>query len=117
MRLPAFVSLVESNKKVNGRRPLAALEGHTRDISAHGLAIVVPAIRIDEHYLVGEGRMLLIELQLSGRTIQIRAAPVRYERLDEDESDSGYLIGVRINEMSEDDRAVYSEYIDVPLRK
>lgn len=115
VRLPGSVSLIEKTKKVNSRRPLAVLRGHTRDISGHGLGIVVPAIHIDGHYLVGEGRTLMVELQLPDGPVQIKVLPIRYERLDEDESASGYLIGARITEMSDDDRKRFITYVGTLL--
>lgn len=111
VQLPVSVSLIEKVKKVNSRRPLATLRGHTRDISADGLAIVVSAIHIDGHYLVGEGRILLVELELPDGAVQIKINPVRYERLDEDESMAGYLIGSGITQMSDEDRSRFMAYI------
>lgn len=111
VRLPASVSLIEKVKKVNSRRSLATLRGQTRDISRDGLAFVVSAIHIDGHYLVGEGRTLLVELELPDGTVQIKVTPVRYERLDEDESLLGYLIGAGITQMSDEDRERFMAYI------
>jgi hypothetical protein len=80
------------------------LEGYTRDVSATGLALILPAIRIGEHYLIGEGRNLHLMLEFPAGPIQMDVTPVRYERLDE-EMEKGYLVGVHIAEMSDDDRA------------
>jgi PilZ domain-containing protein len=110
VRLPASVSLIEKTKKVNSRRSHATLQGETRDISGDGLAIVVSAIHIEGHYLVGEGP-LLVELELPDGTVHIKATPVRYERLDEDESASGYLIGAGITQISDEDRRRFMAYI------
>lgn len=112
VRLPVSVSLIQKTKKLNGAPPAAALGGHTRDVSSDGLSIIVPAIHIDGHHLVGEGRTLLIELQLPDTTVLLKATPVRYERLDEDETDSGYLIGMHITDMRSDELAEYKEYIE-----
>ncbi|MEO8434044.1 MAG: PilZ domain-containing protein [Pyrinomonadaceae bacterium] len=111
VELPVTVSLIEKVKKVNSRKPLATLRGHTLDISADGLAIVVSAIHIDGHYLVGEGRILLVELELPDGPAQIKVNPVRYERLDEEESLAGYLIGSGIAHISDDDRKRFMAYI------
>jgi hypothetical protein len=116
-RLTISVSLVQKTRKLNGARPDAALLGETRDVSSDGLAIIVPAIHIDGHHLVGEGRALLVELQLPERTIPIKVEPVRYERLDEDEANAGYLIGLRITELGGDERVYYDEYIANMLEK
>ena len=111
VELPVIVSLIEKVKKVNSRKPLATLRGHTRDVSADGLAIVVSAIHIDGHYLVGEGRILQVQLELPDGAVQIKVNPVRYERLDEDESTVGYLIGSGIAQISDDDRKRFLAYI------
>jgi hypothetical protein len=85
-----------------------ALYGYTRDMSASGLALVLPAIRINNIYLMGEGRTLEILIEHESEPIVIYAVPVRYERLEEGEADKGYLIGVRISEMTEGDRTRYT---------
>jgi hypothetical protein len=38
-------------------------------------------------------------------------APVRYESLEEDQIESGYLIGARITEMNDNDRADFEAYV------
>ena len=111
VELPVTVSLIEKVKKVNSRKPLATLRGHTRDISADGLALVVSAIHIDGHYLVGEGRILQVQLELPDGAVQIKVNPVRYERLEENESTVGYLIGSGITNISDDDRKRFLAYI------
>ncbi len=111
-RLPFSVSLLDS--KISGGgvegRP-TSLKGHTLDISMSGLGLVVPAIRIGVSYLTGENRKLRITLELSGGPLQIQATSARYEQLDAASPETGYLIGVRIIEMSEADRARFTEYI------
>jgi len=108
-RLRALVSLAEMP---NTARAPQALSGHTYDLSATGLALVLPAIRLGERYLTGEGRKLSVALELPTRTIRVRATPVRYERLDEGDGDeTGYLLGAHITDMSEEDRALFIEYL------
>ena len=68
----------------------------------------MPAIRIGEHYLAGDERKLHIRLELPSGPIEMRVATVRYESLDDE---SGYLIGARILEMSESDRASFDKYV------
>ncbi|MBA3766164.1 MAG: hypothetical protein H0W99_04075 [Acidobacteria bacterium] len=38
--------------------------------------------------------------------------PVRYEKLDEDKAETGYLIGVRITEVTDADRARFNAYLE-----
>jgi c-di-GMP-binding flagellar brake protein YcgR len=111
VRLPISASFIEKTKKLNSRRPLTTLKGYTHDISGDGMAIVVPSIHIEGHYLVGEGRTLVVELQLPDGPVEVKVVPVRYERLDEDETATGYMIGSRITEMSDPDRKRFMAYI------
>jgi len=106
VRLVFKVSIHHSTGQANGRRPVPALEGYTRDISATGLALIVPAIRIGEHYLTGEDRRLRVALDLPSGPIELIVAPARYEPLN-DENEQGFLIGVRITEISSQDRERY----------
>lgn len=88
-----------------------ALYGYTRDISSTGLALVLPAIRIGNIYLMGEGRTLEILVEDGSEPIVIYAAPVRYEKLEDESRDKGYLIGVRVIEMSDGDHARFSKLL------
>jgi hypothetical protein len=92
----------------NGHRRLPTLDGHTLDVSATGLALIVPAIRIGEHYLAGADRKLHIRLELPSGPVEMRVATVRYESL---EDETGYLIGAQILEMSDSDRATFDKYV------
>jgi PilZ domain len=111
MRLPLSLSLLDVRSKGDGSEQKPALEGYTRDVSETGLALILPAIRIGEHYLTGEGRPLRIMLELPTGPIQMDVLPVRYERLDESETEKGYLVGVSITDMSDTDRATFVEYM------
>jgi len=88
------------------------LAGYTRDISATGLALIVPAIRIGGNYITGENHTLQIRLKLPGGVVQIYGKPVRYTPLEEDATDTGYLVGIHIESISEKDRALFNEYIE-----
>ena len=87
------------------------MDGHTLDISASGLALIVPAITLGEHHLVGENRTLNVNLQLPVGPIDLKVIPVRYESLEEHETETGYLIGVKIIESSDGDRGKFAEYV------
>lgn len=102
------LSLSDPRMNSNGSRRLPSLDGHTLDVSATGLALVVPAIRIGEHYLAGADRKLHIKLELPSGPVEMRVATVRYESL---EDGTGYVIGARILEMSESDRASFDKYV------
>ena len=107
-RLKFTLSLSDPRVSSNGARRLPTLDGHTLDVSATGLALVVPAIRIGEHYLAGDDRKLHVKLELPSGPVEMKVATVRYERLDDD---TGYLIGARILEMSDTDRVSFEKYV------
>lgn len=90
---------------------LPTLKGHTRDISATGLALVTPAIRIGGRYLTGEGQDLLVTLDISPQPIRIHATPVRYEQLGREDEETGYLIGLHITSMDDGERSRYMQYL------
>ena len=108
VRLRVTVSLAEQA----GHAP-RSVSGHTCDLSATGLGLVLPAIRIGERYLTGEGRRIAVALELPARAVTFHATPVRYERLDADESGgaAGYLVGAQITDMADEDRAHFDEYL------
>ncbi len=93
-------------------RRARTLQGHTRDISAHGLALLVPQAHLDGHHLAAEGRQLRVQLQMGGGDpINIIVMPRRYERLEEAELGCSYLIGAQIMAMSSKDEAKYLSFI------
>src|SRR5689334_22316891 len=108
VRLSFSLSLSDPKVSTNGSRRLPALSGHTLDVSATGLALIVPAIRIGEHYLAGSDHTLYIKLELPGGPVEMRVVAVRYESLDDE---SGYLIGARIVDMSDPNRAGFEKYV------
>ena len=107
-RLSFTLSLADPRVNSNGSRRLPKLDGYTLDISTTGLALIVPAIRIGEHYLTGADRRLHIKLELPSGPIEMKVVPVRYESM---EDESGYLIGARILEMSDADRTSFEKYV------
>ena len=107
-RLSFTLSLSDPRVNSNGSRRLPKLDGYTLDVSATGLALIVPAIRIGEHYLAGADRKLHVKLELPTGPVEMKVASVRYEGL---EDDSGYLIGAQILEMSDADRASFEKYV------
>lgn len=107
------LSLSDPRVNSNGSRRLPKLDGYTLDVSAAGLGLIVPAIRIGEHYLAGADRKLHVKLELPTGPVEMKVASVRYEGL---EDDSGYLIGTRILEMSDSDRASFEQYVAKVMR-
>jgi hypothetical protein len=111
-RLTFTLSLSYPRVNSNGARRLPTLDGHTFDVSTSGLALIVPAIRIGEHYLAGSDRRLYLKLELPSGAVEMKVATVRYESLDESQEETGYLIGARIIEMSDADRARFNTHVN-----
>jgi c-di-GMP-binding flagellar brake protein YcgR len=106
-RLEFSVLLREADVGAGGVQHMRAVAGHTLNLSAGGLAVVLHAQKIDEQYLSGGEGSMSIELDLpNGGSIEIQATPVRYEKRDD-----GYVIGAQISEMSERDRELFEEYL------
>ena len=87
--------------------------GHTRDISATGLSLVVPGLHIRDSELFGTEGSLLLNLSLPTGIVDIEATPVRYEWLGEPAEKRSYLIGARITGIRDDERARFDQYLSV----
>jgi len=87
------------------------LEGTTSDLSASGLGLIVPAVRINDRYLTAPDQTLHLMLVLPSGRVEMRVAPVRYEQLEREGVPSAYLIGVRIADLSDDDGARFADYL------
>ena len=93
------------------------LQGHTRDLSVNGLAMLVPQVNLEGHHLAAGGRELQVQLEMgSGAPIPMLVVPRRYERLDEAELGCSYLIGARIVSIGESDRIRYQNFINERLQ-
>ena len=109
VRLAVFVSLLDASP---GAPPGGGVAGHTRDASESGLGVVLPAIRLGDRYLVGDGVTLRLTVKLGEQSARLYGTPVRYERLDEGQDgqgDPGFLLGIRLHE--DGDRALLAEYL------
>lgn len=113
-RLAFTLSLSDPRVSSNGARRLPSLDGYTLDVSMTGLALIVPAIRIGEHYLAGSDHKLHIKLELPAGPVEMKVATARYESL---EDDTGYIIGARILEMSDADRTSFQKYVAKLLKR
>lgn len=108
--LPCGVSLTEAERDI--LFPDARLECRTRDLSESGVGVVSDSIYLGYTCVVDEGRALLLTLELPGGAIELEATAAHYVRLDNSGGEPSYLIGLRINSMSDEDRARYSAHLD-----
>ena len=112
IRLLFSLSVIDANLSAGQHRPLTLI-GHTRDVSASGLGLVVPSLKINGKDLIHGGRALLIELELPSGPIKLQGVPVRHKQLDEQEEEGeiGYLLGVRITQLSKHAQAELDKYL------
>jgi hypothetical protein len=112
VRLEFQIFVAGPAKSLNGERQTRTLPGHTMDISPRGMSLIVPAIRIGEHHLVGEQREFGVILEIPSGPVEMKVSPVRYESLEDHQSETGFLIGVRIISMDDSDRPRFTDYIE-----
>jgi hypothetical protein len=111
-RIPFQVSVADKKRGgAAGAKPAASLSGSTRDLGEGDLNLVVPSIRIGGDYITLKDNKLLVVLELPSGTVSLIAAPARFEQLDGEGAGEGYLVGVRIEEMSAPDRELYLQHL------
>lgn len=110
VRLPLSVSLLDL-KKTHASSSCPTMSGYLRDISKTGLSIVVPSLRFGNRCLISGHYPLGVALELPNGVINIRVAPVRYDKLREEQNGRKYLIGARIMQIADPDRKHLVQYM------
>jgi hypothetical protein len=85
--------------------------GHTWDVSAHGLALVLDTLRVGEQDVIEVGREVQLVLALPAGTLTLRAVVIHQRTLASEGLEPGYLLGVRLTALSAPDRALYDQYL------
>lgn len=94
-----------------GGRP-RTLTGRVRDLSASGLALLLPTGEACEE-LAERGRQLLVVVTLPSGVVRLRAEVAHCAaRRGRGGRPLGYLVGVRITEIAAEDYERLAEYID-----
>ncbi len=92
-------------------QPTPSIVGHTRDISATGLSLIVPGVHQSDMKFFGVRAPLQIILGLPTIMIDIELKPIRYEWLFGQGENRGYLIGATITRISDEHRELLSDYL------
>lgn len=119
LSVPVKISF-EPDKSTGGLvipAPDLSIRGETKDLSSSGIAFVVSSIRLQQYYLVGEGRKLNAVITLPKGKIKMQLMGERYEQIGEHVSTTQYLIGARILDISEGDRRTYTDFLRGRHRK
>ena len=114
VELLADLSLLDAD----AGEPLESLifMGQTSDVSAAGLAMVIPSAIIDERFCGGDHHLNL-SLHLPDGVITLEVTPVRCERISGINSAQGYLLGTKITNIAQRDRFErYLERLSDPQR-
>jgi hypothetical protein len=83
--------------------------GRTKDLSAGGLALVLPSTPIDERYC-NDSTRLRVSLHLPTGSVQLEVNPVRCVPLNQEDSGRGYLMGAQILSL-DDQRDEYDQFL------
>jgi hypothetical protein len=108
--LPCSIALAEAERDnlfINER-----LDCRTRDLSETGVGVIAGSIYIGYTCVVDEGRALIFTLELPNGVVEIEAMSAHYLRLDAGGSEASYLIGLRINSISDAHRALYNSHLE-----
>ena len=113
LQVPISVSFEpESNTgRLNIRREILSIRGETKDLSPTGIGFLVDSIRLKEHYLVGENRVLDAEIDLPNGKVKMKLIGQRYEQIGKHLSINKYLIGAIIKNMTPLDKEIYDEFL------
>lgn len=107
VELAANLSLLD-NDAYDADSPLVFF-GQISDLSAVGLAMVLPATLIDERFCT-ESNRLKLSLYSPDGVIGLEVAPVRCERLTDAYSVNGYLLGTKITNVEH--RESFERYLE-----
>ena len=113
-RVPAKLWFEPQAELLNFKSPNLGMFilGRTSDLSDSGMSLYVPAIRINEDYLVGQDRIVNVELDLAGRKVRMKVAGRRYEPTDSQVKEDKFLVGVEIIEFRDEDRKTYQHFLN-----
>lgn len=106
------LAMVESNPHHSKSRT-TTFDGYTLDISATGVAIMLPVNRFTDELLNQSQRKLRLVLELTTGVIEADADLVRYEpvHVNDERMKAGCLIGARILRMRADDRQRFIQHL------
>jgi len=107
VELLADLSLLDAD----AGEPLESLifMGQTSDLSAGGLAMIIPSTIIDERFCGGDHK-LNIALHLPDGVVKLEVSPVRCEQVAGINSTRGILLGTRITDVKQRDQ--FERYIE-----
>lgn len=110
-RLPVGVSVPNERLDPDAEGYPQPIMGHTRDLSATGLSLVLPTSRLGDIDISQPGAPMRLVLSLPTGVVVLRAATVRSEPLTEG---GELLVGASIVRMYDADRRRYEDFLSRP---
>jgi hypothetical protein len=111
-RVPAVVNLLDAGAEFGpGASGAPSVEGETRDLGPSGLTLRVGRVRVGGQYLTDGERHLGVRLELPAGNVSLLARAVRFEHPPGGAGESGYLLGLRILKVREEDLALFSGFL------
>lgn len=111
LRLPLTITLHESKTQSGRLNHPQTISGYTRNISDTGLSLILPSVHFGNRYLMDGDLTLRVQIELPGEVINCQVAPVRYEMPYDNQSEWGYLVGLRITNITEQERKRLTQYL------
>lgn len=112
IRLPLGVSLPNELLDPDAEEYPHPIMGHTRDLSATGLSLLLPTTQLGSRDISCAGEVLRLVLCLPTGVVIVHAETVRCESLASiEEGEQMFLIGARISKMFETDRRRYDNFL------
>lgn len=109
--LKTSMSLIDTNVSGDEEPHRLTFFGSTNDISASGLALILPSVRVDERNCSGKDHTLQISLYTSTDMVKMKASIVRCQPLSEREPEKGYFLGAKIIDMADKDRFLFDTHL------
>ena len=110
VHLPAAISLVDDKKQVGKVSYSEPSRGHCETISKFGMSLSLVGARFTEGELSRLGRLLFVRVDLPDGPIEAVVALVAHDRAG-DERRKKWLLGVKIQQMSDDDTERLENYL------
>jgi hypothetical protein len=109
--LPAAISLIDSNAQVGKVAYSQPSRGHCETIGKFGMRLSLVGTRFSDSDLSQLNRLLFVRVDLPEGPIEAVVKIVTSERAGE-EGKKGWLLGVNIHQMSDEDRERLTSYLE-----
>jgi hypothetical protein len=112
VRIPAVVTLLEAKGEYGAEAFKGRfVAGETRDLGQSGLTLRVAHVRVGGQYLTDADHHLGVRLELPAGEVSLLTKVVRFEQPTGAGGESGYLLGLQLLKVREEDLATYTSFL------